>query len=239
MNPEPLNAYKRCIIIPSFNEGENIAAVIQGVKKYSDADIVVIDDGSTDLTAEKAGNAGAFVISHPFNMGYGVALQTGYKYAVKERYDILVQIDGDGQHDPKTIPDMFEQVETYECDVVIGSRFLSGGGYRIGALKSTGISLLRAIVRLFCGEKITDPTSGYQCLSRKVFQVLTEDSFPSDYPDANIIIMYKKRGFSIKEIPVVMFPNPEGRSMHQGIFTVMYYFFKIFLSTFITLIKGK
>ena len=230
---------KRCIIIPSFNEGENITAVVQGVRKHSDADVVVIDDGSMDLTAEKAMNAGAFVISHPFNMGYGVALQTGYKYAIKERYDILVQIDGDGQHDPQTIPDMFKQVESHECDVVIGSRFLGGGSYRMGVMKSLGINLLRIIIRLITGQKITDPTSGYQCLSRKVFQVLTEDSFPSDYPDANILIMYRKKGFSMKELPVVMFSNPEGRSMHQGVFKVIYYFFIIFLSTFITLIREK
>ena len=151
----------------------------------------------------------------------------------------VAQMDGDRQHDPRTIPDMFGQVESRGCDVVIGSRFLGGGGYRIGALKSAGISVLRTIVRLFCGEKITDPTSGYQCLSRKVFQTLTGDSFPGDYPDANIIILYQKSGFSIKEIPVVMFPNPEGRSMHQGVFTVIYYFFKIFLSIFVTLIREK
>ena len=110
---------KRCLIIPAFNEEENIVSVIEGVKKYSDADIIVIDDGSTDLTAERATNTGVMVVSHPFNMGYGTTLQTGYKYkyAVEKKYDFLVQMDGDGQHDPKYIPTLFREVESGFCDI--------------------------------------------------------------------------------------------------------------------------
>lgn len=230
---------KKCIIIPAFNEEANIALVVAGIKNQIDADIIVINDGSKDLTAKKAGEAGAFVISHPFNMGYGVALQTGYKYAVKNKYDFLVQIDGDGQHDPKSIPEFFKRVEAHECDILIGSRFLGKGDYSAGALKLFGIGLFRLIIRIISGEKITDPTSGYQCLNKKVFTIFTEDSFPCDYPDANIIIMLHRKGFIIKEIPVTMAANPEGRSMHQGILTKIYYLFKIFLSLFITLIRKK
>jgi len=229
---------KKCIIIPAFNEEERIASVIEGINKYSDADVVVIDDGSKDLTGEKSKKAGAVVITHPFNMGYGVALQTGYKYAVKKNYDLLVQMDGDGQHDPKYIIELFNQVESRGCDVAIGSRFLGKNNYDTGVLKSTGIKLFRFLIRLTNGEKITDPTSGFQCLHRKVFEVFTGDIFPGDYPDANIIIMLHRMGFTIKEIPVAMIPNPKGRSMHQGIFTVMYYLFKMFLSFFIALIRG-
>ncbi len=230
---------KKCIIIPAFNEEDHIATVITGIKKYKDADILVIDDGSKDHTARTAGEAGAFVIRHPFNMGYGVALQTGYKYAVQKKYDFLLQMDGDGQHDPKNIPDFFESMETNECDVLIGSRFLGDGDYDAGALKSFGIALFRGIIWIISGKKITDPTSGYQCLNRKVFTVFTEDSFPCDYPDANIIIMLHRKGFIIKEIPVAMAPSPAGRSMHQGIFTKIYYLFKIFLSIFIVLLRRK
>ena len=144
---------KKCIIIPAFNEGENIAAVVQGVKKFSDADIVVIDDGSPDLTAEKAMSAGAFVISHPFNMGYGVALQTGYKYAVRKHYDFLVQMDGDGQHDPKYIPELMKPVESGECDLVLGSRFLGDTGYRAGFLKSIGIAIISNLAKVDTKDK--------------------------------------------------------------------------------------
>ncbi|MFC1516002.1 glycosyltransferase family 2 protein [Thermodesulfobacteriota bacterium] len=227
------------IIIPAFNEAENIASVITGVKSTSDADVIVIDDGSQDQTAEKADAAGAFVIRHPFNMGYGVALQTGYKYAVRKKYDVLLQMDGDGQHHPGAIDDFFAQIESGECDVVVGSRFLDRNGYDVGFLKRIGIGLFRIVIRIISGERITDPTSGYQCLNRNVFTVFTEDNFPTDYPDANIIIMLIRKGFVIKEIPVAMVENPEGRSMHRGIFTKLYYLFKMFLSIFIVLIREQ
>jgi glycosyltransferase involved in cell wall biosynthesis len=230
---------KRCLIIPAFNEEENIVSVIEGVQKYSEADIIVIDDGSEDLTVERATKAGALVISHPFNMGYGTTLQTGYKYAVNKGYDFLVQIDGDGQHDPKYIPALFRAVGSGACDVAIGSRFLGEGKYPLGALKWMRIHMLRFATRFFIREKITDPTSGYQCLKRDVLKVFTNDLFPCDYPDANMIILLHWMTFQIKEIPVAMRPNREGKSMHEGIFTVMYYFFKMFLSFVIALIRGK
>jgi len=230
---------KKCVIIPAFNEQEHIASVISGIKNRTDANIIVIDDGSTDLTAKKAGEAGAFVIRHPFNMGYGVALQTGYKYAVRKKYDFLLQIDGDGQHDPNAINEFFKLAESNQCDVGIGSRFLGKGHYNAGTLKSLGISFFRFVIRVISGATITDPTSGYQCLNRKVFTLFTEDSFPCDYPDANIIVMLHRKGFIVKEIPVAMTENPDGRSMHKGIYTKIYYFFKIFLSIFIALIRGK
>jgi len=140
---------KRCIIIPAFNEENHIASVVEGVKRYSDAHIVVIDDGSRDLTGAKAKEAGAFVISHPFNMGYGVALQTGYKYAVKRDYDFLVQMDGDRQHDPKYIEKLFRVVESRECDVALGSRFLGEGNFKAGFMKSIGIKIFRFMIYEF------------------------------------------------------------------------------------------
>ena len=230
---------KKCIIIPAYNEEENIASVISAIKNHIDADIIVIDDGSKDTTSEKAIEAGVFLIRHPFNMGYGVSLQTGYKYAVKKDYDFLIQMDGDKQHDPKYISELFNQVETGECDIVIGSRFLGEGNYKPGGLKSIGISLFRFIIQITVGERITDPTSGFQGLNRKIFTFFTQDSFPCDYPDANIIIVLHRMGFKIKEIPVTMNPNPTGRSMHQGITTISYYLFKMFLSIFITLIRER
>ena len=230
---------KRCLIIPAFNEEESIVSVIEGIKKHSDADIIVVDDGSSDQTVSRATKAGALVVRHPYNMGYGTALQTGYKYAVKKKYDFLVQIDGDGQHDPKYIPALFEEVEAGRCDVAIGSRFLGEGHYPLGVLKWIGIHVLRLATRFFIRERITDPTSGYQSLKRDVFEVFTEDLFPHDYPDANMIILLHWMAFTIKEVPVTMRPNREGRSMHEGVFTILYYFFKMFLSFVIALIRGK
>jgi glycosyltransferase involved in cell wall biosynthesis len=231
---------KKCIIIPAYNEGNNISSVIRDIREYSgDTDIIVIDDGSTDFTAEIAQKAGAFVIRHPFNIGYGVALQTGYKYAVEKNYDVLVQMDGDGQHSAKFIPELFKQVEYLNSDVILGSRFLLKDHYKTGFLKSMGIGIFRLTIWIATGEKITDPTSGYQCLSRKVFEFFTEDHFPCDYPDANVIIMLHRAGFKIKEIPVEMMPNTESRSMHRGLFKISYYFFTVFLSIFVTLIRKR
>jgi len=228
-----------CIIIPLFNEEDNIASVIAGIKNYTGVDVIVIDDGSEDRSAEKAREAGAFVISHPFNLGYGAALQTGYKYAVKMKYDFLLQMDGDGQHNPNAIPESFRRVESRKCDVLIGSRFLGEGDYRTSLLKFLGIRFFRLVIRLITGERITDPTSGFQCMNRKVFTLFTGDTFPCDYPDANVIIMLHRMGFVVKEIPVVMIENPAGKSMHKGIFTIIYYFFKMFLSILITLMREK
>lgn len=230
---------KRCIIIPAFNEEQQIASVIEGIRKYSDADIVVIDDGSADMTSEIAREAGVFVIRHPFNMGAGVAVQTGYKYAFEKHYDYLLQIDGDGQHHPGYIPNLFAIVENQTCDVVIGSRFLKNNEYKPGLLKSAGIKLFRQIIRIITGETITDPTSGYRCMNRNVFKYFTGDNYPSDYPDANIIIEMHRMGFKLAELPVTMVPNPEGRSMHRGIFKIIYYLFKVFLSILVILLRKK
>jgi hypothetical protein len=234
----PLNS-KRLIIIPAYNEEKQIAEVIQGVRKYSDADIVVIDDGSEDRTAECAGSTGVRVIRHPFNMGPGVAVQTGYKYASANGYDYLLQIDGDGQHHPAYIPDMFAMVENRRCDMAIGSRFLKNSEHKTGLLKSAAIKLFRGVIKIITGETVTDPTSGYRCMNRTVFRHFTEDGFPHNYPDANIIIVLHRMGFKMAELPVTMLPNPEGRSMHRGIFKISYYFFKVFLAIFITLLRKK
>jgi glycosyltransferase involved in cell wall biosynthesis len=230
---------KRCIIIPAYNEEKQITSVIKDIKQYSNSDIVVIDDGSVDRTSERARSAGAFVISHPFNMGAGVAIQTGFKYASKNHYDFLLQIDGDGQHHPAHIPDLFSMIENKKCDLAIGSRFLNNSRYKAGVLKSAGIRLFRRIVMIITGEFITDPTSGYRCMNRNVFEYCTSDSFPWDYPDADIIIDLHRRGFKIAELPVTMVRNPDGRSMHRGIFKITYYLFNVFLSIIAVLLRKK
>jgi glycosyltransferase involved in cell wall biosynthesis len=233
------NNKKKCIIVPAFDESENIAAVLKDIREYSDAEIVVVDDGSKDRTGSKAAAAGVTVIRHPFNMGYGVALQTGYKWALKKGYEFLVQIDADGQHDPKYIPALFEEVEKGQSDVAIGSRFLIKGGYEAGPAKTIGIGFFRILIWIACRKRITDPTSGYQCLNRTVFGAFTKDLFPTDYPDADVILMLYRMGYRVREVPVTMVPNPTGRSMHRGIFRLMYYFFKMGLSFFVTILREK
>jgi glycosyltransferase involved in cell wall biosynthesis len=230
---------RRCIVIPALDEAERIGSVIEGNRQHTDAEIVVIDDGSRDRTGQRAGKAGAVVITHPFNMGYGVALQTGYKFALKEGYDVLLQMDGDGQHDPQCIPFLFREVESGECDVAMGSRFLAEGGYAVDPLKSLGIGFFRWVIRVLAGITITDPTSGYQCLGRRVFEFFSRGHFPWRYPDANVVLLLHRMGFRIREVPALMMPNPAGRSMHRGVFTLAYYFFEMFLSLFVTLLRER
>lgn len=226
------------ILIPAFNEEQRIAAVIKGIKTaVPDADILVVNDGSRDDTAAAASRAGAIVVSHPFNMGYGAAIQTGYKYARNKGYDFLVQLDADGQHDPTCIPALLAPVIEGAADIAIGSRFL-GNSYRPPFARRVGMALFRQIVSMVTGTFITDTTSGFQAFNRDVIRFFATDIFPVDYPDADMLIMLHRAGFRIVEIPVRMFENSEGKSMHSG-FKPLYYMFKMLLSICVTLMREK
>jgi len=226
------------VIIPAYNEGKRIAAVVAGVRAaVSDAHVVVINDCSRDETAIAAAQAGAVVVSHPFNMGYGAAIQTGYKYARDKGFDYLVQLDADGQHDPACIPFLLAPVVAGESDIAIGSRFL-GNSYRPPLARRLGMALFRRIVFLVTGSAITDTTSGYQAFNREVIRFFATDIFPVDYPDADMLIMLHRAGFRISEVAVRMFENSEGTSMHSGL-KPLYYMFKMLLSICVTLMREK
>jgi len=228
---------KIIVIIPAYNEGAKIAAVIDRVRQVSpDFDILVVNDGSKDDTAAAAAAAGATVVSHPFNMGYGVAIQTGYKYASAKGYDFLVQIDGDGQHDPAYIPTLLAPVIAGEIDFALGSRFLEVESYEPSVPRRVGMAIFRKLVSVIIGMRITDSTSGYQAFNRRVIRYFTTEVFPYDYPDADMIIILHRAGFTIREIPVRMYANVEGKSMHSGL-KPLYYLFKMFLSIFVTLLR--
>jgi len=232
------------LLIPAFNEEKRIASVIRGVKeKHPSLEIAVIDDGSSDETRKRAGEAGANVISHPYNLGYGVALQTGYKYALKERYEWVVQMDGDGQHDPGYIQPLLDPIRQEKADLAIGSRFLESRGlekdrlpYPVSVSRRFGMWLFGTIASILIKQKITDPTSGYQAMNRRVLEWMSSDQFPWDYPDADVIIMLHRAGFRILEVPVQMYENREKRSMHSG-WKPIYYVFKMLLSIFVTLLR--
>lgn len=227
------------VLIPAFNEALRIAKVVREVREVSpEFDILVVNDGSRDETAQQAQQAGAIVVSHPFNLGYGVAIQTGYKYAWRHGYDYLVQIDGDGQHDPAYIPELLAPVVAGETDFALGSRFLGVESYEPSLARRLGMSFFRTLISRLVGQRITDTTSGYQALNRLVIGYFTTEVFPCDYPDADMLLTLHRTGFRIKEVPVKMYANASGKSMHAGL-KPLYYMFKMMLSIFVTLLRKK
>lgn len=230
---------KTLVLIPAFNEAARIAGVIKEVREVCpEFDILVVDDGSKDDTADAGRAAGATVVSHPFNMGYGVAIQTGYKYAYRQGYDFLVQMDGDGQHDPGFIAELLAPVVAGETDFVLGSRFLGIEGYEPSLARRVGMSFFRSLVSRIIGQRITDSTSGFQAFNRRVISFFTSEVFPCDYPDADMLITLHRARFRIREVPVRMHANAEGKSMHSG-WKPLYYMFKMLLSIFVTLLRKK
>jgi len=226
------------IIIPAYNEAGRVASTIDGIRKFTDADIFVVSDGSTDNTVNEASEAGAKVIELPFNLGYGAALQTGFKYVLKKGYRFAVQMDADGQHDPSAIQSLIKPVYDGETDVAVGSRFLGGGDYKAPFIRRAGIFFFAVIASVFSGKKVTDPTSGFQALNRKVMELYASNAYPADYPDADVIIMLHRSGIAFKEVPVPMKRSVGKVSMHGGLKPI-YYIFKMLLSILVTLLRSR
>jgi hypothetical protein len=226
------------IIIPAYNEAPRIEKVIAGIRPQApDADIVVVDDGSADETGEAARRAGVEVVSLPFNMGYGVALQTGFKYAKRHGYDYVVQMDGDGQHEPRCIADLLAAVQQPGVDIVLGSRWLGESEYKGPVLRKFGKFYFALLASLLTRLKVTDPTTGFQALRREVVEFYCTNVYPVDYPDADVIIMLNRAGFRVKEVPVTMYLSESGQSMHGGILKPIYYGMKMMLSIGMTLLR--
>jgi hypothetical protein len=227
------------ILLPAHNEAGRIGPVIDAVRAaMPDATVLVVDDGSRDATVREALDAGAVVVSLPFNMGYGVALQTGYKYALREGVAYLVQLDGDGQHDPACIPAVLDRVKSGRCDLCIGSRFLSGDTYRIPFLRRTGMFVFRRVASALLGYTITDPTSGYQAMNRAVCAFFAKDAYPGDYPDTDVLVMLHHHGFRVGEASVLMHPRRAGASIHSGLKPV-YYLFRMALEIPLNLLRRE
>jgi glycosyltransferase involved in cell wall biosynthesis len=227
------------ILIPAYNEGSRIAEVVHRVRGINPRfDVVVINDGSRDDTVRAARAAGALVLSHPFNLGYGVATQTGYKYALAKGYEFVVQMDGDGQHDPAFVSQLLKPVMVGETDFALGSRFLGTESYEPSLVRRTGMAFFCRIVSMLIGTRITDSTSGFQAFNRRVIRFFTTEVFPWDYPDADMLLTLHRAGFRIKEVPVKMYASASGKSMHSG-WKPFYYMFKMLLSIFVTLLRKK
>ena len=231
-----MNAPRVLVVVPAHDEEESLPVTLAEVRaKAPTVDILVVDDGSRDGTARAARDAGVSVVRHAVNLGVGGALQTGFRWACERGYDVGVQLDADGQHDPAYLEALLAPVLDGRCDVSIGSRFVSATGYRAPWNRRLGMLLFSGVVRLALGRAISDTTSGFRAYNRTVMQVCQHD-FPRDFPDAPLLIALARRGFRLDEVPVVMRERQAGQSFYT-FGKQLYYPYKNLLASLMALIR--
>ncbi len=216
-------------IVPAYNEAQNLARLAEGLRARGPAcDVCVVDDGSSDATASVAASLGWSVLRLPMNLGIGGAVQAGYLWAFEHGYDVAVQMDGDGQHDPAFLDALLAPIRAGEADLVIGSRFLSEGGYRSTRVRRAGIRYLSWFLRLRCGARVTDPTSGLRAANRDAIELFAR-YYPSDYPEPEAVALARRAGLRLAEVPVRMNERAHGKSSITAVGT-LYYLVKVSLA---------
>ena len=233
---EQLGELDRIAIVPALNEEQTVGRVIDEIREFDPGfDIVVVDDGSNDRTAGVAADRGAHVLRLPFNLGIGGAVQTGYRFAFEHGYDVAVQIDGDGQHDPTQLPKILEPVLNGEADLCVGSRFTGPGAYRSSFTRRVGIKIFARVVSAVVRQKVTDTTSGFRAVNRKGIALFAAD-YPHDYPEVEATVMCVKHKLRLKEVPVEMRERGGGASSITALRSV-YYMTKVLLAIFVGLFR--
>lgn len=237
------------LIIPAYNEEGSILRVAANLKEYIASskeqnqdysiDYIVINDGSKDHTADLCRENGIPMISLSRNLGIGGAVQTGYKFAVLQGYDVAVQYDGDGQHDIRSLDGLVRPVLNGEADFVVGSRFVTGSGenFRSTAMRRAGIRFLSGILHCFCGLRVTDCTSGYRAAGKRAIAYLSND-YPVDYPEPESLVQLYKKGCRIIEVPAHMFERTSGESSIR-LWKSVYYMIKVTLAIMIAGVQRK
>lgn len=217
---------KVLVIIPAYNEEKNISKVIRNINEANaDVDVVVVNDGSADRTVEVAKNEGAKVLSLPYNLGIGGAMQTGYLYAKENNYDVAIQLDGDGQHDPVYIKTLVEPVVQGLCDMAIGSRYVKKSNYKSSVTRRMGMVFFSRLIWLLTGKRITDTTSGFRAVNKNIIGYFAQN-YPSDYPEVDVLIRLHKKKFKVMEVPVEMKERQGGTSSITPVKSV-YYMIKV------------
>jgi glycosyltransferase involved in cell wall biosynthesis len=228
-------------IVPAYDEVAAVADTIAAIRRWApDFDVLVVDDGSSDATAQRARCAGAAVLRLPFNVGIGAAMQSGYIYARERGYAVAVQVDGDGQHDARHIHDLLDRLDgDPNLNMVTGSRFLAADddGYRSSAMRRVGIRLFSRVVSLITGQRVTDPTSGFRMTDRRGIELFAAD-YPHDYPEVEAILLLHAHRLRSCEIPVLMRPRQTGSSAISSTQSV-YYMVKVLLAVFVALFRAR
>jgi glycosyltransferase involved in cell wall biosynthesis len=233
-----LRELRRVAIVPALNEAENIGRVIDELRAFDPGlEIVVVDDGSLDGTDHAAATKGARVLRLPFNLGIGGAVQTGFRFAFENDFDVAVRVDGDGQHDPAQLGRVLEPVLRGDADIAVGSRFAVDGapGYRSSRSRRIGILLLAWIVSRIVGRRVTDTTSGFQALNREGIALFARD-YPHDYPEVEATVMVFRHRLRLVEVPVEMRERGGGRSSITALHSI-YYMVKVLLAIFVGLFR--
>jgi hypothetical protein len=226
-------------VIPAYNESQTLRGVIRSIQSTApEFDVLVVDDVSTDRSPEIAARAGVPVISHPFNLGIGGAVQSGFQYAREQGYDYMVQIDGDGQHRPDQLTMlMAAMADDPSVDMVCGSRFLTDNGYLAPISRRTGIHLFSTLLSRIVGQRVTDPTSGFRLCNRRAIDLFARD-YPHDYPEVEAILMVHAHRLRMCEVPVQMHQRQGGQSSITSGESV-YYMIKVLLAIFVGLFRRR
>ncbi|HUH80179.1 MAG TPA: glycosyltransferase family 2 protein [Solirubrobacteraceae bacterium] len=227
--------------MPAHNEAGAVGPTVAEIRRWAPGfDVLVVDDGSTDATAVRAREAGATVLTLPFNLGIGGAMQAGYLYARERGYEVAVQVDGDGQHDPRFIKDLLARLDAdATLNMVTGSRFLDteGDGYRSSAVRRVGIRVFSRVVSLITRRRVTDPTSGFRMTDRHGIELFARD-YPHDYPEIEAILLMHAHRLSSCEIPVAMRARTTGSSAISSSQSI-YYMVKVLLAVFVGLFREQ
>ena len=225
------------VIVPAYNEAGMIHRVVQDLSRHAPwADVLVVNDGSRDETAEVARNAGATVVSLPVNLGIGGAVQTGYRYAFRAGYDLAFQFDGDGQHRASRLADLAEPVLAESADLVVGSRFLKPRGLTASGMRWIGIKILAAVISGVVGRKISDPTSGFRVAGRRAIALFACE-YPQDYPEPESLVLVHQQGLRVCEVPTTMRRRLRGTSSIRP-FHGVHYMTKVLLAVFMDIFKA-
>ena len=221
------------IIVPAYNEEQAIIGTVNQLKQFPEYDYVVVNDGSTDRTKEILETNNITHVTLPVNLGIGGAVQTGYRYAARGDYNYAIQLDADGQHDPEDLHHLVAEMKLRDVDMLIGSRFLEKSNYKGSLTRRTGILYFNYLLRMISRVKITDPTSGYRIVNRRVIKWFAED-YPVDYPEVEVIAKLARKGYKVEETKVEMNARQGGESsITAG--KSLYYMAKV---TFFSLIRS-
>ena len=239
MSGHSSSALRKLAIVPAYNEQGSIAHVVSAINEHApDFDVLVVDDGSTDWTGTLAEQAGATVIRHPFNLGIGGAMQSGFKYALRHGYDVAVQIDGDGQHDPSYLSALMSELrDGGGVDMVCGSRFRENAGYKVPLHRRLGIAFFSVILSMIVRQRVTDPTSGFRMVGRHGIELFARD-YPHDYPEVEALVMMHAHRLTVRELPVRMTERKSGRSSITNTLSV-YYMVKVLLAVLVNLSRKR